>query len=858
MVLPVRLPKSFLQTMKETILKDNKLGNIVSKDIKADEQLSESFNRRGRLDPFQIKSPDEHMEEVANDKNPLAVDIGKVSGNFEDCNLQNEKKSEQSQNEGNQLLKVNAVVDNENALLLSHDPQQENHRNVPLPKVKEIGFNERHLEEETNKNLAFESDGNHEMNDNNLLDEGIDVIVKENINEEENLSYKKSDKIVKSNHDDNKTGLLESTKITVFPTHRISSNRTQDAMYSANSQTDVKEKEKEPELIESLGDRLLPLSPIDQPGNYLKDSVRDVQDPQKLDKDVFFARNDVNSFEGDIPETRNKVLVRDSIDGTFAIKEEYFNGNKKVSTSAKPEEVSPGIEENGKCSNLDDKAESPVGSPRKSVSEKPLQRNDSIDSKVSEGSNSKESVSRRRTRSASEQHTSKTLSVLKNFFDAFDRRKLQRHLSDNYDSKLQGKIIDIESVNRESQHSGKEFVVLKVDEGHEAGNRESRVIGIDSKVPFTRENELKNFGRADEEGSKSRASDNPVGAPIKSVESSLQTTPEEKNAESQNKIYQTGSMDSKSDDREDERKTPIHDPNSVVDVQLDEKTHGKSRSEIPFNVTRQSDDDKINGFQDGIQCGIACKSTALSSMTSERPNQPFDIEKGKHDPMLISKNHAFLDLEQEKPNVINQVNQFSTAECADLPFKRHTLNVENYHVDVKTTSNLVPFVTTNLINEGNESMEPSTPDLTSSKHNNASSGVVFKITIERTPKIEKRSCDSIEDSNVAINNDKPKDAFKKPGPDPDKPIVLESDPHISKDVVPDLSKSRNKFSAKDFSEKDKIIENLSSNVESCETGKNRDKIEIGENNRQQIKNHASEKVPRPPHGRATNRPVAGR
>ena len=957
----MRLPKSFLQAMKDNILKDNKLGNIASKETRVSEQLPESNAGKDDIGPVTSSSPDERREDEADDGDHVPVATKETSDDIGDHNHKNKENIDGS----NRNLNCNEVFELEKGKHVSDDRQQEKVDSAFPPNDEEIQDIKRNPERENDRDTAFENHRIQKVKWNYLPDEGNETGLNEIRNGEQINSCRQVEKsshngdkveLLKSNSNDEELNKYVSKSENEMPIvhHTSSSNRIQDSKHSDDALPNANNEQKD----EIWAEGIVAVSTTNQLLCYKKDTA-DVQDPHKLEKDILFEKNHMKFpvDEGDLPEFNTRILVRDSIDGTFGTKEENIAGTSRVPTARTWSEVCE-ESERGRHVPEDSIPESPIMSPKKSANERPLHRNDSNDSRVSECSNSKESVGKRRTRSGSEQHTSKTLSVLRSFFDSLDRRKLQRHLSESNDTKVQNRIADHEAVIMESD------LPVQVDMGSLGEHRESRVTRRHSLEHFTHHNRLGSSGESDKESVKIQAVQNMTREKVRLIEPSVRKPSVEKNFQGQivNGSPPLKSPDSRNGSKETERddlaivgnlvvddnsgarntspgsicaskntsenlklaqnvakaeidslppRAEIHteEPQSGVDFvsiglenargsinerlktehrdsdvhNLDSKVHGNIGSEAPANdfphiLELHDRDHHIHSIgEQSSQGAAACEGEALPFVKANRSDSSFDAVDARLDPMLVSKNVVFQSIGNDKSNFISHAPQVSTAESSDMPMKRHTISVDNFHVDVKTTNNLVPFVTTNLLDEGKEIVERSSSGLVSSRKNSASSGVVFKITIERSSDIEKQLGGSCVESKDMINGGKPgfvpKQIVQNPGEAPlySSPEMMEYDTKTSEGVISDMNKSKSDNDSRALSEKNKRLANVSSNGASQRVDNNRNnevkrgldsdskgEAEFESNNRIQVNNHVTEKRPRPPQGRATGRPVTGR
>ena len=951
MALPLRLPKSFLQAMKETIFKDNKIGNIASYISQNNEQVSEASSRKEKekLDPIEYMAAfADRREEEINDDKPLRMTDRKINHDFDFRSLESKESNKMTKGDIDISIKKNALFDTDRGQCVSDDHQQKRQPNMPtqIPEVRHSYW--KTAESNQTNELTADAHGKHQVSGEKFLI-GVDrVILKKN----ENGGTNESDKSGRSVASENANIQIDLLKLAVSGEEQANSE------FKNSSEVTSKAPDHPPNSIDNIKveergafsdipvEKLLPFHAADPQEDDGKAVSKDFQASAAVRKTNFFETDSKNiDFGGDIAVANSRILARDSIDGTYAFMGGNLDRRKSFSTFTRLTELNQAREEDGGFPNTKKESvpESPAVSPRKSSSDKLRHRNDSNDSRVSEGSNSRESVSKRRTRSGSEQHTSKTLSVLKNFFDTLDRRKLQ--LSDSNDSKIQSRTADNEAGALESALFVKEPTRRKSVGGLETKHLEVAVAERDTGVHFAQQSSLKNFKEDGRESNKLEVSENPKDVKTKLMEPNSPTFPEIKDYEIQ---HPAGIMDSLCNEAEKIRS----DGRSLVEQQLDGKTgftemdvgakrttvndacyvkskidSGRFLSEAnvkgkgvkdavdigailadPVKKTKQTYDDKdaighivesitlANGLADtphglepntidnrkavvqkeGTQTPNLFGSTVVASVTNSRHSQPLESIDEKHDCMLVSKSHVPQSLEHEKTELLDQIPQPPAAEVVDPLFKTRTLSVENFQVNVKTTNNLVPFVTTNLLRDGKGPSQHSSSGPRSLENNNAASDVVFKITIERSKDVENKAGDNVEDLKGTNENDKPSDSLKQI----DLPRFLSltgapgSDVQNADDVLKNLSKSENKFNSVCLREKDPVVENSAAYVMTVEKGKgakivrqeglsslgfkSKPAVELGKDTQKRLKIQGADKLPRPPSGRATTKPVSAR
>ena len=943
----MRLPKSFLQAMKETILRDNKVGNITSYISQNNEQVSEASSRKEKekLDPIQYMAAfAEHREEEINDDKPLRMTDRKINQDFDFRSLESKESNKMTKGDIDISIKKNALFDTDRGRCVSDDHQQKRQPNMPT-QIPEVMHSYRKTAESNQTNeLAADAHGKHQVSGENFLI-GVDsVILKKN----ENGGTDESDKSGRPVASENANIQIDVLKLAGSGEEQANSEFKNSSEVTSNA-PDHPPNSIDNIKVEERGafndipvEKLLPFPAADPQEDDGKAVSKDFQ-ASAAGRKVNFFETDSKSidFGGDIPVANSRILARDSIDGTYAFTEENLDRRKSFSTFTKRTELNLAREEDGGFPNTKKESvpESPTVSPRKSSSDKPRHQNDSNDSRVSEGSNSRESVSKRRTRSGSEQHTSKTLSVLKNFFDTLDRRKLQ--LSDSNDSKIQSRTADNEAGALESALFVKEPTRRKSVGGLETKHLEVAVAERDTGVHFAQQSTLRNFKEDSRESNKVEISENPKDVKAKLMEPNSPIFPEVKVYEIQNP---TGIMDSLCNEAE----KISSGCRSVVEQQLDGRTGfteldlGARRTTVndacyvkskidscrflseakgvkdavdivaiaadSVKKTRQRYDDKdsighivesitlASGLDDtprglepntienrkavaqkeGTEKPNLFESTVVASVTNNRHSQPLESIDEKHDYMLVSKSHVLQSLEHEKTELLDQAPQPSAVEVVDPLFKTRTLNVENFQVNVKTTNNLVPFVTTNLLRDGKDPSQHSSSGPGSLEKNSAISDVVFKITIERSKGVENKAGDNIEGLKGTDGSDKQSDSLKQielarflslsgaPG----------SDVQNADDVLQNLSKSENKFNSVCLPEKDPVVENSAAKVMTLEKGKSakivsheglsslgfksKPAVELGKDTQKRLKIQGADKLPRPPSGRATTKPVSAR
>jgi len=958
--LPVRLPKSFLQAMKETILKDNKMGNITSYDTQNNEKVPETSSRKEKekLDPIEYMAAfaERRDDEIDGDK-PLPITDRKMNYDFDFRSLESKESNKMMKPEIDISVKKTTLFDTDKGHWVSDDHQQKPNVQTQIPEVTRS--DRKTVESSQTKELTGEAYGEHQVSGKDFLN-GLDKVI---LNENENRGKNESDKSGRSVASENANIQMEVLKLTGsgedqanaefrnsskvhFMKPPAPSSRFQAPDHPSNLTDNIK--------VEEGGafndipvETSFPIPSADPQENEGRVVSKDFQASAAVRKINFFETDGRNiDFGADLAAAKSRILARDSIDGTYAFTMENLDRRKSFSISTKRTELNQAREEDGGFPNTKEECvpESPAVSPRKSSSDKLKQRNDSNDSRVSEGSNSRESVSKRRTRSGSEQHTSKTLSVLKNFFDTLDRRKLQ--LSDSNDLKIQSRMADNEAGTLESALFVKEPTRRKSAGGLETKNLELAVVEEGTGVHFTQQNTLRNFKEDNRESYKLEISENPKYLKKNLVEPNSPTFPETKDYEIQ---YPAGEMDSLCNGAE---KAHSDVGRSLVGQQLDGKTGltemdlggrltmvndvccvkneidgGKFLSKAnvkaevikdavdavasvadSVNKTMETDDNKdsighivesvtrTNGLdnthlgleskiidsrtavqKEGIQKPKLFGSTVMASVSNNRPKQPLESIDEKHDNMLVSKSHVPQSFEHEKTKLLDQFPQPSTAEVDPL-CKTRTLSVENFQVNVKTTNNLVPFVTTNLLRDGKEPAQYSSSCSRSLEKDNAMSDVVFKITIERSKDVEKKVGDNIEDLESTNGSDKPNDSPKQI--DLSKPRFLSltgpprSDVQNSDDAIKNLSKSKNEFDSVFLPEKVSVVEHSAANVMTLETvkgakieghegltsllTKSSAAVELDKDIQKRIKIQGADRLPRPPSGRATTKPVSAR
>ena len=485
----MRLPKSFLQAMKETILKDTQLLAVIPKDMKAHENSLESKTGPGNqrdhpqmLEDVVVETEEKKPGEGAHGNLPLNDQGEGVAGFEQNVNERGSMESKvcKAETEDNGVQEYfetrintaerdsgdkgdNDFVENSNKVHKSglddvtapkQIEDQTDKSCLGVDKVKEATG----LLKEAEAGIGFRGI----ENANN--DKDIKAGISDHDNRDpigSNLSFKKEAQIL---HDEAKSARSESKKDSGHQGNDVDGSF--DKLDKESNENSLKGQSRDG-IVEKFQNHNKNHSPMSEGNDFISG-------------EIFQGKLD----ELDPSDNNQKILVRDSIDGILISKWKAMVDNKD---SAK-EMTEPA--NTGK----DNIPESPVVSPRKCSSEKAIIRNDSNDSKVSDTTNSKESISKRRTRSASDQHTSKTLSILKGFFEALDRKKVQRQLSASKESHVLEK-----STKLESSKTGE---VLNAALG-ELPKQESVVSvssRIESKLAANKEVERETSGEAVREG----------------------------------------------------------------------------------------------------------------------------------------------------------------------------------------------------------------------------------------------------------------------------------------------------------------------------------------------------------------------
>ena len=780
----MRLPKNFLQVMKDTILKDNKLSSSVVKDCKPATQTFDSVKReedgaapnKDNANIVDAGDEERRTEDVKEEEDVTQGDK-EAADDVDDVDDHREREAKvvcyevATRNEG-------SMDDKEKEALV--DIEMVKHRiNVSeeddVQKTREIM-----RLEETNENPGMKACAAGVENEIGLLVEGHHECF--------NDSYKTGDKVksaenLKELPQGNKEQLLLK-QVSAEPEFAVSSS-----LSNKNSKTSRESRRscEDDVLIEMRVEKKPPHDSKEQSFNENRQTYGDSFDVKtERDKCRLDIVNDKTGFtssvhhfldgnlvEANLGVANSRILARDSIDGTLA------SSRGSCLTKAKSDSgIGKPVDSNTKKERLEEEdwvqvPESPVGSPRKSSNEKALHRIDSNDSRVSEGSNSKESQSKRRTRSASDQHTSKTLSVLKSFFDALDRRKLHRQLSENNDSKLNCKAAENDADGKENNVVGKSLV---------AQTRETRSFegATEEKLGPTVSDSFANTGgdgiRTTEMNARERKDSGfnmEATAPHMSTQAIPLTATMEIAKDS------GSSIDMERDRAHSEREQGEFDN----EWQGERVTAAFTREENASDVSRENAIDPRNADPNRLNVNNE-KSGCLNQKPfddrgAERQSEdggsarkgteiipvPDANEKPFSDNVFDDDNDLNYDDDEkfgeklpnfENVDSINPIPQSGTLKASEAPFNRHTCDIENVRVNVKTTSNLVPSVSATFpTDEGASSLYSSNVNLLLSQKNTVSD-IVFKITCKRTLDEEKGVRDIGEQMKVAgVSGDKP-------------------------------------------------------------------------------------------------------
>ena len=193
-------------------------------------------------------------------------------------------------------------------------------------------------------------------------------------------------------------------------------------------------------------------------------------------------------------------------------------------------------------------------------------------------------------------------------------------------------------------------------------------------LPSTGEVELVNESNVTEMNLKSNIHENEVPGNIHNEqEKESPSAPDKITAESANKFVELSSnlieIAADSQDHKTEKVKPL----------------GDVCIESPGNVVQTNDDMQPE------------KAIVALSEINIPDDKSLDNRAIRPGPISVSNEKVLRNIEPENGDSADK----------DQNFKRHTLDIENFHVDVKTTNNLVPFVSTNLVADEKNSNDTS-------------------------------------------------------------------------------------------------------------------------------------------------------
>lgn len=472
-MVPVRLPKSFLQAMKETILKDNKLIPDVHKDLKPTDLSSGSHKKEAAFttddQPGNVnviiggKTLKTQNKEVI-EENALRNDVAsfvKVDSKSDEILLKLEDKVIKGHQVGS---KVNEGIGEACEIAEGNDI-------VTGDKQKETSLIEVKVTEGSGKGSSAKFDNELEKKQLFSLDakesfkrKSSEVGSAENV--EEKIDSKKVSKGQSTEESRTVEKLEENDHQMQSDVKIVDSNVMKGTHDKQSLNTDLPEKNpisskalEKPNLSAEINVYESPLegnlrtdgkvdTEQNQKGNQIEQN-EDVENHSKVTgfketkdferdckhDEAFIESNaskmaleETNKSNLNVAETTDKVLARDSIDGNFYL---FDNKARKAVVTPKrlelTEIVKAAMEGRQIGEGIDGSIpESPILSPVEESTGKRASKNDSNDSKISEATNSKESSSKKRVRSGSGQHSSRTQSLLKGFFEALDRRKKEQ------------------------------------------------------------------------------------------------------------------------------------------------------------------------------------------------------------------------------------------------------------------------------------------------------------------------------------------------------------------------------------------------------------------------------------------------
>ena len=526
-MVPVRLPKSFLLAMKETILKDNKLIPGIHKDSKPTDLSSDSQKKEAAFTtdgkPGKLSAvPGGEIQKTQNyeflEENALNKDVGNavnVDSNGDEILPKLKEKVVKGQRGGNNVnpdigepCEIAGVND-----IVPEDKQKE----ANLIKVEVIESNDKvrspNFDYEVEKKQLLSSDAK-ESSGRKSTEVGPSMDVKEKLDskkvprEKSTEENRTAEKLEDSDHQiHSNVNILDSN--VMKGTDDIQSLKID--LQEKNS-TSLKALEKpnlshEINVDESPADRNLRTDEkADSEQNQESNEIAQSEDVEKHSNITGFK--ETKDFETDcrydeallesnasklalggtkksdlnVVDKAEKVLARDSIDGNFLL---FDNKTMKAVVTPKRLElkeivkdvmdgrqIHEGVEESI--------PESPILSPVEESAERRASKNDSNDSKISEATNSKESSSKKRARSGSGQHSSRTQSLLKGFFEALDRRKREQGESKQAanaakDAKNSTGVLQGRSVGSAGVLGDKESLVGVIESGERQKNETKEV-----------------------------------------------------------------------------------------------------------------------------------------------------------------------------------------------------------------------------------------------------------------------------------------------------------------------------------------------------------------------------------------------
>ena len=468
-MVPVRLPKSFLLAMKETILKDNKLIPVVHKDSKPTDLSSGShkkeaaFTTDGKPGKLSVASggqvPETQNYEFVEENVPNK-DVGsvvKVDSKGDEILPKLKEKVVKGQREGNNVnpdfgeaCEIAEIND-----LVPEDKQKEANL-IEINVIESSGkVRSPYVDYELEKKQLLSSDAK-ESSGRKSTEVGLSKNGKEKIDSkkvsrerstEENRTAEKLEGSYHQIHSDLKildSSVMEGTDDKQFLQEKNLNSLK--ALEKPNLSHEVN-------VGESPADRNLRTdgnadSEQNQESNRVAQSedvenhisvtgfkeTKDFEIDCKYDEALLesnaskLAQEETKKSDLNAGDKAEKILARDSIDGNFQL---FDNKAMKAVVTPKLSELKEIVKDTMGERKMREGVEesipeSPLLSPVEESAERRATKNDSNDSKISEATNSKESSSKKRARSGSGQHSSRTQSLLKGFFEALDRRKREQ------------------------------------------------------------------------------------------------------------------------------------------------------------------------------------------------------------------------------------------------------------------------------------------------------------------------------------------------------------------------------------------------------------------------------------------------